>query len=229
MAQAPDFVSQTKFADGAKLAGHGLALLVLQRDIGFRWIEALDPAGERHGLNTVQLAVRHVVADDRRGPGFADFTANRGIEGHPPHVAAPRRTIRIHALCPRLDFPPIRPPRARAPRPRPLPDSPQLGRGGSHVIQEAADPPPSDDFMQALVTVILDDDGQLLRHGLGLLYVLYAYGAVSSFRDAEWAVLGSELLKAIRYGHIHQQHGHRSPARPALEGQPRGRLRHALP
>jgi hypothetical protein len=98
MAQVPDFIPQTKLANSAKLVGHGLALLALLRDIGFRRIEALDLADERHGLNAVQLAVRDVVADDQRGAGFCGFrrqSSDRRLPVEPisPHPGEPRSGV----------------------------------------------------------------------------------------------------------------------------------------
>ena len=91
--QAADALAQAKFADGAQLIRHCLALLASQPDIGFGRIKARHMTGQRHHLDPVEFPVCHIVANHDCGSGLADLTNERLVKRNPPDFAALRRPI----------------------------------------------------------------------------------------------------------------------------------------
>ncbi len=89
--EASESVAQTELADRGELDGHRLTLLVVQRDIGFRGIEAADIAGERHDLKRFS---------SRLATSLLTMTAGLVLRISPPidgstatHQTSPRRGV----------------------------------------------------------------------------------------------------------------------------------------
>jgi len=61
-------------ADGGDLVSHRFTGLAIQVDRGFTGVNASYIARDRNDLNTVEIAVGRVIADDDGGPGLLDFT-----------------------------------------------------------------------------------------------------------------------------------------------------------
>src|ERR1019366_4270661 len=75
-------------ADGGDLVGHRLARLAIQIDGSFTGVNTGYVACDRNDLNAVEIAVGRVIADDDRGRGLLDLTAERRIEIDPPNFTA---------------------------------------------------------------------------------------------------------------------------------------------
>jgi len=58
------------------LIGHAFGLLSIDGDIGFTGVEAIDIAGERNDLDSVQELIRGIIANNNRRTLFSDFSAN---------------------------------------------------------------------------------------------------------------------------------------------------------
>jgi hypothetical protein len=54
------------------LIGHGFALLPIEGDVGLTGIEAIDIAGERNDLDSVQEFIGGIIADNDCGALFPD-------------------------------------------------------------------------------------------------------------------------------------------------------------
>jgi hypothetical protein len=56
------------------LIGHGFALLSTEGDISLTGVKAVDIAGERNDLDSVQEFIRGIIADDNGRTLFPDFS-----------------------------------------------------------------------------------------------------------------------------------------------------------
>jgi len=88
-----DDIGKPLFADGGNLVGHGFVLPIIQGDIRFTRIESINTAREGNDLDTIQEAVRNIVADDHGWPLFLDLTTKRRVKVHPPDLTA------FHVRC----------------------------------------------------------------------------------------------------------------------------------
>jgi hypothetical protein len=164
--QISDTLVQAQLTDRAQLVRHGLSLLTVHPHICLRRVETGDIGRQRYHRNAVELTVRNIVADDDRKSRLANFSADRRIEGNPPNLPALRRPIWALGDIAGQAFDPFRGlALARligSHRPVTLDDIALRDVRSREIVQESADPPPSDDAVQALIDLVVNRNRQLL-------------------------------------------------------------------
>ena len=73
--QATELVFEPCFAGRRELVGHSFSRVAVERDVSLTGTEPVYVAGDGHYLNTVEVLVGSVVADDDGGPLLAYLAA----------------------------------------------------------------------------------------------------------------------------------------------------------
>lgn len=126
-------IQKSSFGDGSNLISHRLMLLAPDGDVRLTWKQPSNVRGQRNHLDTVQMLIGSVVADNRGRPFLAHFSTSRRRKPNPPHLTA------LHQQCLPTSHPPIRALRSRVPPPAPSGDirnrCGDLPRVGAQAIQ----------------------------------------------------------------------------------------------
>src|ERR1700730_18990654 len=79
---------KTLFADRGDLIRHSFSRLPVEINCSLARIDPGDSFGNRNHLDTVQIPVRRIIADNYRRTRLLYFAAQRGIKVHPPNLTA---------------------------------------------------------------------------------------------------------------------------------------------
>ena len=85
---APGTILKPLLVYRGNLIGHSLVFCVVQSNNHLTWIAFAGIAGKGDDLNTIEMVIGGVVADNDSRSDLSDFRTDRGFEIYPPDVTS---------------------------------------------------------------------------------------------------------------------------------------------